>query len=220
MIRAVIFDVDGTLVDSVDLHARAWQEVLREYGREIPFEEVRFQIGKGGDQLLPVFLSAEEIKERGKEIEKRRGELFKERYLPQVKAFPGVRELFERVIHEGQKIALASSAKGDELEIYKEIASIGDLIDTETSKDDAARSKPFPDIFEAALDRLGDVTPESAMVVGDTPYDIQAAGALGLRTIALRCGGFPVETLGDAIALFEHPADLLARYAFSPLARK
>jgi HAD superfamily hydrolase (TIGR01509 family) len=218
MIRAVIFDVDGTLVDSVDLHARAWQDVLAEFGKLVPFEDVRFQIGKGGDQLLPVFLSAEEIAEHGREIEERRGAIFKEQYLPLVKGFPHVREIFLRVLADGKRIALASSAKGDELQVYKDLAGISDLIEAETSKDDAEKSKPFPDIFEAALQRLGDVTPEHALVVGDTPYDIEAAGKIGIRTVALLCGGFPAETLSEAIAIYQNPADLLARYDLSPLA--
>ena len=94
MIKAVIFDIDGTLVDSVDLHARAWQEAFRRFGKEIPYERVRHQIGKGGDQLMPVFFSAEELDRFGEEMEKYRGELFKREYLPQVRAFPRVRELF------------------------------------------------------------------------------------------------------------------------------
>ena len=219
MIKAVIFDVDGTLVDSVDFHARAWQETFREFGKEIPFADVRFQIGKGGDQLLPVFLTNEEIEELGEEISERRTALFRERYLPEVKGFPMVRELFERLLADGKQIALASSAIGEELKTYKERAQIADLIDAETSKDDAEKSKPHPDIFEAALERLGLAAPEHALIVGDTPYDIEAASRAGLRTVAVRCGGFPEETLQQAIAIFNDPADLLARYETSPLAR-
>jgi beta-phosphoglucomutase-like phosphatase (HAD superfamily) len=92
MIKAVIFDVDGTLVDSVDLHARAWEEAFREFGKEIPFPEIRMQIGKGADQLMPVFLSKEELEVHGEKISKRRGEIFKEKYLRGVKGFPRVRE--------------------------------------------------------------------------------------------------------------------------------
>lgn len=119
MLRAVIFDIDGTLVDSVDLHARAWQEAFRHFGREIPFEQIRSQIGKGGDQLLPVFLSEAEIRKFGKELEEYRSNLFKREYLPLVRPFPKVRELFEKLRSDGKQIALASSAKGDELEAYK-----------------------------------------------------------------------------------------------------
>ena len=113
------FDIDGTLVDSVDLHARAWQEAFKKFGKEIPFAEVRRQIGKGGDQLLPVFFSKKELDEFGEEMEEYRGELFKKEYMSRVKAFPKVRELFERIKADGKKIALASSAKKDELSTYK-----------------------------------------------------------------------------------------------------
>jgi HAD superfamily hydrolase (TIGR01549 family) len=218
MIKAVIFDVDGTLVDSVDFHARAWQETFREFGKNFPFQQIRMQIGKGGDQLMPVFLSKAELDKYGEQISQRRGEIFKEKYLQQVKGFPHVRELFQRVLAEGKKIALASSAVGEELETYKRAANIADLVDAETSADDADRSKPHADIFLAALERLGKPATERTMVVGDTPYDIQAAAKAGLRTIALRCGGFPEDSLRGSVAIYDDPADLCARYADSPLA--
>src|SRR5215210_5312058 len=128
MVEAVIFDIDGTLVDSVDLHARAWQEAFRKFGRDVAFEEVRFQIGKGGDQLLPIFFSEEERQRFGAEMEEYRGELFKEKFLPRVRPFPKVRELFERILADGKRIALASSAKEEELQAYKEIARIENLV--------------------------------------------------------------------------------------------
>jgi HAD superfamily hydrolase (TIGR01549 family) len=221
MIKAVVFDVDGTLVDSVDLHARAWQEAFARFGKLFPFEKVRYQIGKGGDQLMPVFLSESELEEFGKELEKYRGELFKREYLPHVKAFPAVRELFERIRRDDKRIALASSAKGDELQVYKKIANIEDLVEEETSKDDAEKSKPHPDIFEAALEHLGDPVREQVFVVGDTPYDALAAGKAGLKTLGFLSGGFPEEDLRAAgcTRIYEGPADLLARYDESPLAR-
>jgi len=170
--QAVLFDIDGTLVDSVDLHAQAWQEALAHFGHRVAFEEIRAQIGKGGDQFLPVFLSEDELSLRGKTIEDFRGELYKSKYFKRVRAFPGVRPLFKDLLRRGLRIALASSAKGDELETYKEIAGIADLIHAESSKDDAARSKPHPDIFDAALRRLGgDVDRHRVFVVGDTPWD-------------------------------------------------
>ena len=220
MIKAVIFDIDGTLVDSVDLHARAWQEAFRHFGREVAYERVRHQIGKGGDQLLPVFFSKAELEEFGEELEKYRGDLFKREYLPRVRAFPKVRELFARIKQDGKRIALASSAKEEELQAYKEIAHIADLIEEETSADDADKSKPHPDIFEAALAQLGDVQTNEVLVVGDTPYDAEAAGKANLRTIGVLCGGFPEAELRAAgcIAIYESPADLLAHYDESPLA--
>ena len=176
MITAVIFDIDGTLVDSVDLHAEAWQLALERFGKKVSFAEVRHQIGKGGDQLLPVFLSQREMEKFGEELEQYRSELFKKEYLPRVTAFPVVRQLFERIRQDQKRIALASSAKGDELKTYKTIAGIDDLIEAETSSDDAERSKSYPDIFEAALAELVDVARNKVVVIGDTPYDAQAAG--------------------------------------------
>ncbi|HST52449.1 MAG TPA: HAD family hydrolase [Pyrinomonadaceae bacterium] len=220
MIEAVIFDVDGTLVDSVDLHAQAWQEAFARFGKQIPYERVRSQIGKGGDQLMPVFLSKEELEEFGERLEKYRGELFKREYMLHVRSFPKVRELFERIRRDGKRIALASSAKGDELATYEKIARITDLVEEETSKDDADKSKPHPDIFEAALARLGDPPKSKTVVVGDTPYDAEAAGKAGLRTIGFLCGGFPEADLRAAgcFQIYKDPADLLARYDSSPLA--
>jgi HAD superfamily hydrolase (TIGR01549 family) len=221
MSQAVIFDIDGTLVDSVDLHARAWVDAFRKFGREAEFEKVRHQIGKGGDQLLPVFFSQAEIDKFGEEMEKYRGELFKRAYMPHVKPFPRVRELFERIRRDGRRIALASSAKEDEVKIYKDIVNIADLVEEESSADDAERSKPHPDIFAAALARLGDVQASDTLVVGDTPYDAQAAGKINLKTVGVLCGGFPEAELRAAgcVEIYKDPADILARYEQTPLSR-
>jgi HAD superfamily hydrolase (TIGR01509 family) len=222
MVTGVIFDIDGTLVDSVDLHAQAWQEAFRHFGFDIPYDTVRGQIGKGGDQLLPALLPKDVVKEKGEEIDKYRADLFKREYMPKVRPFPAVRELFERIKRDGKRVALASSAKGPELKEYKRLANIGDLIEAETSSDDAEKSKPHPDIFEAALDRLGGIDPAEVVVVGDTPYDAEAAGKAGLRTVGVLCGGFPADRLRAAgcVALYRDPADLLRQYEASPLGEK
>jgi HAD superfamily hydrolase (TIGR01509 family) len=218
---AVIFDVDGTLIDSVDVHAQAWVDAFAEFGHEPQFADVRRQIGKGGDQLMPVFLSKADIDAFGERLEKRRGVVLKERYLHRIHPFPEVRKLFQRVIADGKAIALGSSAKEDELEQYKKITHIADLIDVETSSDDAGKSKPHPDIFCAALSRLA-VSPQQAIVIGDTPYDAEAAAKAGLRTIGFLCGGWSEHELREAgcVAVFKDPADLLARYGESPLASR
>lgn len=219
MIKAVIFDIDGTLIDSVDLHARAWQEAFRKYGHDIPFEKVRHQIGKGGDQLMPVFLTKDQLSQYGHELESYRVELYKKQYLPQAQAFPKVRELFARLIEDGKRIALASSAKEDEVDAYKEKAHIQDLIDTATSADDAERSKPHPDIFVAALEGLGrDYRRDEIVIVGDSPYDMTAAAKLHVKTVGLLCGGFPEAELRaqGCEAIYRDPADLLARYPHTP----
>jgi HAD superfamily hydrolase (TIGR01509 family) len=221
-LKAVVFDVDGTLIDSVDVHAQAWVDAFAEFGHAVRFGDVRRQIGKGGDQLMPVFLSKAEIDRFGEELEERRGALFKERYLHRIKPFPGVRELFQRMIADGKAIALASSAKEDELAQYKKIANIADLIDVETSSDDAEKSKPHPDIFRAALAKLDIAEPGRVLVVGDTPYDAEAAARAGLRTVGLLCGGWSEDELrwAGCVAVFRDPADILARYAESPLSSR
>ena len=218
-IEAVIFDIDGTLVDSVDLHAESWRLAFKEFGKTVPLPEIRRQIGKGADQLMPVFWSKDELKKIGPRLKEYRSELFKKDFLPQVKPFPGVRTLFKRVMRDGKRIALASSAQGDELEAYKKIAGIDDLIKAETSSDDAEKSKPHADIFEAALGKLEGMTPDRVIVVGDTPYDAEAAAKAGLRTLGLRSGGWKESDLRRAgcIAVYRDTADLLEHYEASPL---
>ena len=222
MRKAVIFDIDGTLVDSVELHAQAWAATFAKYGKQIDVKAVRRQIGKGGDQLLPVFFSEQELQEFGQEMEEYRGDLFKRDYLSRVRGFPQTRELFERIKRDGYYIALASSAQGEEVKVYKKLARIEDLIDGETSAEDVEKSKPHPDIFAAALQKLGNPPVEAVLVVGDTPYDAEAAGKLNLRTIGVLCGGWAAEELRQAgcVAIYRDPADLLAHYEASPLGKE
>jgi HAD superfamily hydrolase (TIGR01549 family) len=218
-IRAVIFDIDGTLVDSVDLHARSWKEIFAAYGKQIPFEEVRHQIGKGSDQLMPVFFSSEEIRRFGKEMEEARGRLFRSRYLPLVRPFPKTRELFERLKNDGVRIALASSASREDLDEYMRLARIQDLVDEQITADDVSKSKPHPDVFKMALEALGRPDPANVTVVGDTPYDVQAARKAGLDTVGVLCGGFSEDELqgAGAVAIYRDVEDLLAHYEESPL---
>jgi HAD superfamily hydrolase (TIGR01549 family) len=221
MIRAVIFDIDGTLIDSVDSHAQAWVDAFRKFGKDIPFDDVRSQIGKGSDQLLPVFLSEAEREEFGEALDRWRGEHMKRDFLPKFRKFPLVRELFQKILADGKRIALASSAKPEELDRYKEIAGIADLIgdDEATSSGDAEQSKPHPDIFHSALAKLDGIDPTEVIVVGDTPYDAEAAGKAGLKAIGVLCGGFPEDVLRRAgcIAIYRDPADLLENYGRSPI---
>ena len=220
MIKAVIFDVDGTLVDSVDAHAHAWQDVFQEFGHDIGFDAVRQQIGKGGDQLMPVFLSQDELDARGEDIEKRRSDILKTSYLPHIKAFPDVRALFQRLRGDGITTVLASSAKAAELEVYKAIADITALVDEQTTADDVEKSKPHPDIFQAAMQRLPGLPLDQAIVIGDSPYDAEAAAKAGLRTIGFLSGGFPEAALRHAgcVAIYRGPRHLLQDYSRSMLA--
>ncbi|HEX8735963.1 MAG TPA: HAD family hydrolase [Pyrinomonadaceae bacterium] len=214
MIEAVIFDIDGTLIDSNDFHAQAWVKAFAKYGKTVKFYEARRQVGKGGDQYLPEFLTRKEIRAFGKELEKYRGEFFKRNYLPKIEPFPKVRELFEKIKGEGKHLALASSAKADELEKYKKIARVEDLIEEETSADDAEKSKPFPDIFEAALEKLGKINKKNVVVVGDTAYDAEAAGKIGLQTIGVLTGGWTRSELVSAGCreVYADAAEILENY--------
>ncbi len=220
-VEAVIFDVDGTLLDSVDAHAQAWVDAFARFGKQVPFAAVRSQIGKGGDKLMPVFLSRQELEDFGEKLDHFRAEHFRAQFLPKLQPFPGVRELLLRLKAQGTALALGSSAKGEDLKAFKTLLNIGDLLDGETSSDDAERSKPDPDIFVAALEELGNPSKERTFVVGDTPYDAEAAGKAGLRTVGLLCGGFPADALirAGCVALYRNPAELLARFDESPLAR-
>ena len=218
MVQNVIFDVDGTLVDSVDEHAEAWRRAFLEFGRDVPFAHVRSQIGKGADQLIPVFFNDEELAQFGKELEEHRGQLFLKEFLPKVRAFPKVRELFQRLRKEGYHLALASSAKEEELKQYVKLCRLQGLYEETTSKDEVDKSKPHPDIFQVALKRLGSPEPSATVVVGDTPYDALAAGKLNLPTVGMLCGGFPPDDLRAAgcRVLIKDPAELLARLEASP----
>jgi HAD superfamily hydrolase (TIGR01509 family) len=218
--KAAIFDMDGTLLDSVDLHALAWQEALLKFGHDVGFEQARSQIGKGGDKLLPVFLSADEQRDHGKELEEWRSNRFKVEYLPLVRPFSAVPDLLRRVRDSGVQIAVASSAKKDELDKYLDIAGIADLVDSTTSSDDVEESKPAPDIFETVLKKL-EIDGSEAVAIGDSPYDAEAAGKAKIATIGVLCGGFTESSLRQAgcAEIYPGPAALFARFANSLLAR-
>ena len=220
MTGAVLFDVDGTLIDSNELHATAWRETFLHFGVDLPIERIREQIGKGGDNLMPALLPPDLVRERQEEMDRYRSELFKRDYLPRVVPFPCVRALFERLKADGRKIVLASSAKGEEVAFHLGVIGAEDLVDATTSADDVEHSKPCPDIFAAALTKVKPLGPEEVVVVGDSPYDIQAAKKLGLRAIGVRSGGFPDAVLrgAGADALYDGPEDLLRQYESSLLA--
>lgn len=218
MPKAAIFDVDGTLIDSVDLHAIAWHEALVEFGHDVSFEEVRGQIGKGGDKLIPVFLSGEEQKDHGKDLERWRGERFKSKYLPMIRPFSAVPDLLARVREAGLLIAVASSAKKDELKKYLEIAGVTKLVDTTVSSEDVEESNPEPDVFKAVLTKLS-IEGSDAVAIGDTPYDAEAARKAGVRTIGVLSGGFLESDLRQAGSVEVYPglAALFAKFESSLL---
>jgi HAD superfamily hydrolase (TIGR01509 family) len=217
-VRGVILDVDGTLVDSNDAHAHAWVEALAEQNIQVPFEKVRRLIGMCGDKLLPQVSGISEDSVQGKQLTKRRAAIFKEKYLPHLRPQPGAKDLLVHVRRKGLKLVVASSAKADELNPLLKICGADQVIEDQTSSDDADKSKPDPDIVHAALKNLGFPAADTVML-GDTPYDIEAATRAGVATVALQCGGWEASELAGAVAVYWDPADLLAHYDASPLAR-
>jgi HAD superfamily hydrolase (TIGR01509 family) len=216
--QAILFDIDGTLIDSNDAHIDAWLEAFRSGGFDFSREQIHEQIGKGGDNLLPS-LAPDVGEEERERIDKLHGDLFKGRYLPHLKPFNGAVEILRHAAAAGQKVVLASSAGREELDHHVELLGAKSLLTATTSKDDVEHSKPCPDIFAKALEKSGCVAPEEAIVVGDTPYDIMAARALGVPAIGVRAGGFSDEQLKDAVAIYDDVAALLADYANSPISR-
>lgn len=216
-IRAAILDIDGTLLLSNDAHAEAWVDAGREFGHEIRFEKVRPLIGMGGDKVLPALTGLEEESDEGARILARRGEIFTERYLHALRPAPGARALLERLRDAGLDLVVATSAQGDEMQGLLEQAGVADLIREATSSSDAEASKPEPDIVVAALGKTG-AAPAEVLMIGDTPYDVEAALRAGISIVGVRCGGWSDEALRGALAVYADPADLLQHYDSSPFA--
>jgi len=200
--QALLFDIDGTLVDSNELHVRCWIEAFAHFGKNLEHDVVRHQIGKGGDLLVPDLLNAKEMRRFGEELKKYRTELYKEKYMPEAKPFAGARETLEALHARGIRIALASSSNEDEVEYYTQLLGVEALIEASTSKKDAQHSKPSPEIFRAALERCG-ADEGRTFAVGDTPYDILAAHRIPLPIVAVLSGGFERELLAKSEFLFD-----------------
>lgn len=216
-IKAAILDIDGTLIDSNDGHAQAWSEALAAFDLDVPFAQIRPLIGMGGDKILPLVANGlKNDSAKGDAIGARRRQIFNDRYLPNVQPFPGVRELLQRMKDDGMTLVIASSASGEELDALLDKAGVKDLVQSATTSDDVAHSKPDPDIVAAALKKAA-VNPHEAMMFGDTQYDIEAAAKAGLRTIVFRSGGNPEPTLQGAFRVYDSPEALLAAYEQSPL---
>jgi membrane protein len=218
MIGAVLFDIDGTLIDSNELHVAAWRET---------FLAVRCRSAAGCDprpdregrrQPYSRLAAGPISSRRGRRRSSRPDPTCSSATIcPAVVPFPGVRELFERLRSDGKRIVLASSANGDEVHYHLNLIGAGDLVESTTSADEAEHSKPDPDIFAAALAKVAPLGADEVVVVGDTPYDIEAAGKLGIKSIGFRSGGFSDDALGGAVELYDGVADLLARYERSLL---
>jgi HAD superfamily hydrolase (TIGR01509 family) len=208
--KAVLFDVDGTLVDSNDAHAAAWVKAFTEHGVNVDPISVRRSIGMGGDKLMPAVSDLRDASSLGAKIAERRGQIFRQEFLPKLEAFPGARDLVAAIKQRGYTAVAASSAAKDELGPLLKIAGADALMDAKTSSGDADESKPSPDIVEAALERAN-ARPNEAVMIGDTPYDIAAARSAGVRIIAFRSGGWLDPDLVGAVEIYDGAWDLLAR---------
>jgi len=215
---ALLFDVDGTLIDSNDAHAAAWVRAFTEHHVGVDPALVRRCIGMGGDKLMPAVSGIEEDSPDGRAIAKRRGEIFTSEFLPTLRPFRDAGALVSAIKSRGLTAVAASSAQKDELKKLLAIAGADWLMDAATSSDDADESKPAPDIIHAALDRAK-ALPAHALMIGDTPYDVEAARRAGVKTIAFRCGGWSDHDLDGAIAIYDGPWDLLKEIEASPILR-
>lgn len=219
MLRGVLFDIDGTLVDSNEAHARSWVDTLHEAGYEVPFEVLWPMIGMGGDKVLPAAAGIEIDSELGKALSKRRWEIFQRDYLPNLRPTRGARDLVQRMKDDGLELIVASSANGEELGALMEAANVHDLFEKTTSSSDAEESKPDPDIVQAAVKKSG-MKPEELIMLGDTPYDVQAAIGAHVNLVGLLCGGWTAIELSGATAIYSDPSDVLRWYEASPFAVK
>jgi HAD superfamily hydrolase (TIGR01509 family) len=218
MLKAILFDVDGTLVDSNDAHTDAWVTAFREHGVNVDWLKVRRSIGMGGDKLMPAVSGLTEESPEGSAIAEDRGKIFKRDFLPHIKPLRNAARLVAAVKERGYTAVAASSAPKDELTPLLKIAGAESLMDAKTSSDDAEESKPDPDIIVAALKRARASAGE-AIMIGDTPYDVEAARRAGVKVIGFRSGGWGDGDLDGAIAIYDGPWDLLARFEDSALAK-
>ncbi|HEX6639972.1 MAG TPA: HAD family hydrolase [Thermoanaerobaculia bacterium] len=201
-LEAILLDIDGTLIDSNDRHTDCWVEAFAHFGKQIDWDSIRGQIGKGGDLLVPDSLNAREMRTFGDALKQYRGKLWEQKYMRDVQPFPGAVDAVRALHARGLKLAFASSSNPSEVEYYVELLGVGDLLEGTTSKKDATFSKPSPEIFQAALERVKS-DPARTLAVGDTPYDILAAHRTPVPIAAVLCGGFPRESLAKAEFLFD-----------------
>jgi phosphoglycolate phosphatase-like HAD superfamily hydrolase len=217
-VTGVILDVDGTLVDSNTAHARAWVDTLTEFGYDLEVSRVQRLIGMGTDKLLPTLIGVEKDSSFGKKLTERRKVIFRDRYLPDLQPTRGARALLDLLEHHRFGVMVASSAEGDELSALLGVCGAPELTRRTPPPDAVGGSKPDPDVVAAALGRLHR-SPSEVVMLGDTPYDVEAAQRAGIGTIALRSGGWHTRDLAGALAIYDDPADLVEHFADSPLAK-
>ncbi|WP_104162157.1 HAD family hydrolase [Arthrobacter sp. ZGTC212] len=207
--RGVLFDVDGTLVDSNYLHTVAWWQAFRRMDLDVPMSAVHRAIGMGGDKLVEHLLGEERDKDQDEKLDATHGAIFST-WWPALRSFDGARELLLACADKDLTIVLASSASGPELEVLRTVIDADSAITSATSSADAEESKPSPDILQSALDSSS-LTAEDTIFVGDSVWDVKAAAELKIPTIGLLCGGTSEAELRDAGAteIWENPRELL-----------
>lgn len=216
-IHGVILDVGGTLVESNDARAQAWVEALAERRLAVPFERIRPLIGIGGDRMLQALAPSVSARSaEGRRLLRRVGELFVQRHTQGLRPTPGARALVERMRDEGLRLVVASDAEPHEVEALLRAAGVEDLLDERFTAADLEQSPPLLDLVELARCKIG-LLPQAGILLADTPYDIEAGARAGIRTVALRCGGYGDRDLTGAVRVYDSPADLLAAFDASPL---
>lgn len=215
--RAVLFDVDGTLVDTNYLHAVTWWEAFRQAGHSVPMPDIHRSIGMGGDRLIEHLLGEGRDRSRDAEISTAHKVLYAQ-YFPRLAALPGAADLLRAVAGRGLRVVLASSAGGAELAAMRAALDADEVIDDAMGGDDVDATKPAADPVEQAL-RRARTTADRAVFVGDTVWDMHACRAAGVTAVAVLSGGVPRADLREAgaVAVYDGPADLLARLGQSPL---
>ena len=215
--RGVLFDVDGTLVDTTYVHTVCWWQAIRRFGHDVAMVEIHRGVGMGSDVLLDHLLGDDAHDQDG--IVEAHDEFYKT-WWDRLRPFARAADLLRDCAKHGLDVVLASSAQQDELDNLRRVLDADDVITAATSSADADQSKPAPDILEAALDQSG-LTASRTVFVGDSVWDVEAAARLGIPCIGLTCGGTSAAELSDrgAIATYEDPADLLAHLDSSPLLR-
>jgi HAD superfamily hydrolase (TIGR01509 family) len=209
----ILFDVDGTLVDTNYLHALAWSRALVDAGEWAPMNAIHRLVGMGGD-LLVERLIGHPSEEASKARSSRYGELIGE-----ARVFPGASEVLRRAHESGLVAVLASSSPRPELDQMIELLDVGDAIDATTSADDIGEAKPSPEVFEVAM-KEGGIDPDLCLAVGDSVWDVQAARAAGIGCVAVESGGFSAHELREegAVAVYRDIEELLAQFRTGPLA--
>jgi HAD superfamily hydrolase (TIGR01509 family) len=215
----VLFDVDGTLVDTTYLHTVAWWEALRQFSHDVPMAEIHRGIGMGSDKLIDHLLGADRDKAADDDMNTAHDVLYGA-WWERLRPLPGAADLLHACAGRGLAVVLASSAKEHELGILRKVIDAEDAITAATSSSDAEQSKPAPDILEAALDH-SDVDRKRCVFVGDAVWDVKAAAELDIPCIGLACGGTSAAELTEAgaIATYDDPAALLRDLANSPIAK-